>query len=92
MHADKTDKYDAQLRNLFNKRFPDKRARPNGFAVRPRSLHDAYSARVMPNGPWNVPFRMLERLIFDAPGGIGNNPSRQMFVAEFMWAMDENSP
>lgn len=66
----------------------DVRARYFEWAPRaPTSFRDAFSPDLMPEGPWAWPIRSIEHLIFDAGRGLGNNPSRQVFVAQLPWLM-----
>lgn len=70
--------------------FPDKSVRAQFFAWakrKPTSFRDAMSADVLPEGVWPLPFRTLEKLVFDAPGGIGNNVTRNQVIAQLLWLM-----
>lgn len=70
--------------------FPDEDVRTRYFGWAPRAptgFRDAFSPDIMPDGPFGWPIRSIEHLIFDAGRGLGNNPSRQVFVAQLPWLM-----
>lgn len=70
--------------------FPAKSVRSRYFAWAPRQptdFRDAFSADVMPGGVWTMPFRTLEKLVFDAPHGMGNNTARNQLVSQLLWLM-----
>jgi hypothetical protein len=82
--------YQRQIRADYDRILPTKRVRAQYFGWakrRPRNFRDAFSADVMPDGLWHMPRGTMEKLAFDAPGGIGNNPSRSQFVHVLMYGM-----
>ncbi len=53
----------------------------------PTDFRDAFSADIMPNGPWDFPIRTLESMQFDGPGGMGNDLGRHSNQLTLMWLM-----
>lgn len=82
--------YQERLHKDFEDLFPAKRVRSQFFAWasrKPSDFRDAFSADIMPDGVWTLPFRTLEKLVFDAPHGMGNNTSRNQLVSQLLWLM-----
>ncbi|MBW2453456.1 MAG: hypothetical protein JRI68_03050 [Deltaproteobacteria bacterium] len=53
----------------------------------PADFRDAFSADIMPDGPWTFPIRTLESMQFDGPGGMGNDLGRHSNQLTLMWLM-----
>lgn len=84
-------KFAAQIRQDVEKLFPAKsvRAQYFGWASRkPKDFRDAFSPEIMPKGLMTFPLRLIEKLQFDSPNGMGNNPSRNSYSAQLMFSMD----
>jgi hypothetical protein len=70
--------------------FPAKPVRAQYFAWatrKPADFRDAFSPDIMPDGVWKLPFRTLEKLVFDAPFELGNCTSRTQVVSQLFWLM-----
>lgn len=75
--------------------FPAKSIRTQFFAWAPRKpsdFRDAMSADILPQGVWPLPFRTLEKLVFDSPFGMGNNTSRNQIASQLLWLMQIAPP
>jgi hypothetical protein len=67
---------------------PIQASRYEGWAPRiPTDFRDAFSADIMPDGPWTFPMRTLESMQFDGPGGMGNDLGRHSTQLALMWLM-----
>lgn len=58
----------------------------------PADFRDAFSADIMPDGPWSFPLRTLESMQFDGPGGMGNDLGRHSNQLSLMWLMPHVPP
>ncbi len=83
--------YASRAKSNWNKIFPAKRVRSQYFgwaARRPANFRDAFSPDIVTVPVMKWPLRMIEKVQFDAPNGMGNNPSRNSYCAQLMWVMD----
>lgn len=90
LHAQGETQYLERMRKDLDALFPAKDVRARFFAWakrQPTGFRDAFSADILPEGVWTLPFRTLEKLVFDAPGGMGNNVSRNQVVSQLLWLM-----
>jgi len=53
----------------------------------PDDFRDAFSADIMPDGPFGWPLRLLEDTQFNGPGGMGYDLGRHSNQMALMWAM-----
>jgi hypothetical protein len=98
LYAQGEKQFHDRLKKDFDDVFPQKSVRSQFFAWakrKPSDFRDAFSSDIIaPDGIWKLPFRTLEKLVFDAPFSMGNNTARNQLVSQVLWLMpilDEDS-
>lgn len=83
--------YNARIQADWDTAFPADPVRARRYeqwAPRvPTDFRDAFSADIMPQGPWDFPIRSLESIQFDGPGGMGYDLGRHSTQMALIWLM-----